>query len=228
MINIAVCDDNQAILTDICGRIAKYRPDYSIEAFSSGRKLLESGRKYDIVFLDIEMPDKDGMETAKLLRTTYRDAYIVFLTSHTEYMREAFKVRAYRYLVKPVCENDLYESISQAEKDILSTDKVVSIVNAETTLIDLDGIVCIETCGNGALIYTEDGVHESNRSLKYWAEKLGTERFFKVHKSYLAAFAHMRSFDQSGIRMAHTRDPIPISRRNQSAFKKAFYVHGEP
>lgn len=222
MINIAICDDDPAVLGEMVMRISRFRPDYAVEAFGSGGALLKSKKRFDMVFLDIEMPGTDGMETAKQLHDRRGGVYIIFLTSHTEYMREAFKVRAYRYLVKPVRESELYESILQAEKELLEKKKVASTVDAETTLIALDHIVCIEAYGDRALIHTVDGTVISNRSLKHWAETLGGGRFFRVHKSYLVAFAHIERFDRSGVTVAHMDDLIPVSRRNASAFKDAF------
>lgn len=222
MITIAVCDDDQVILSNIGDQISKYRPDYSVDVFNSGKSLLNGKKVFDIVFLDIEMPGINGMETAGRLRAKNRNTYIIFFTSHTEYMQEAFKVRAYRYLVKPVGQADLYESISRAENEILRQNKVAATVNTETTLLPVDEIVCVEALGDGAIIHAVGGAVESNRSLKYWAEKLGNERFFKVHRSYLASFGHIESFDQDNLRMAHMKEPVPISRRSQSAFKKAF------
>lgn len=129
MINIAICDDEPGVLGDMYRRVSRLRPEYSAECFGSGGELLKSKKRFDIVFLDIEMPGLDGMETARRLNERSGGIYIIFLTSHAQYMREAFKVRAYRYLVKPVDDKELCESVVHAEREILGRSTVASTVD---------------------------------------------------------------------------------------------------
>ena len=85
---IAICDDEQQFLSDFCcitDRLYKSL-DMLVESFSSGSELLRQFRlhPYDIVFLDIEMPEMDGITLAEELRTLSSEVSIVFLTGHIE------------------------------------------------------------------------------------------------------------------------------------------------
>ncbi len=106
---IAICDDEfqcrqqtvQAI--DECMR----NIDILADVFENGRDFLQAFQKnpYDLVFLDIEMPETDGISLARKLRSLSCDVPIVFLTSHIEYALEGYEVNALRYLTKPIqCE----------------------------------------------------------------------------------------------------------------------------
>ena len=103
---IAICDDQaqcrqqaeQAIRNCLRGT------DLLVDVYKDGASFLRSSHKtvYDLVFLDIEMPEMDGITLAKHLRKLHNDVPIVFLTSHIEFALEGYEVNALRYLTKPV------------------------------------------------------------------------------------------------------------------------------
>lgn len=117
---IAICDDDKVMCDEICKKINQYNCNYYIDLFRGGMDLLNIDKIYDIVFLDIEMSGIDGMETASLLRQKNNNEHIIFLTSHSEFMQEAFKVKAFRYLNKPIKQEELIEALNAAEKEIIS------------------------------------------------------------------------------------------------------------
>ena len=110
---IAVCDDEERFRQDIRKHIdALYGSlDVVVDSFSGGKQLIDAFqiRPYDMVFLDIEMPEMDGITLAKKLRSISENIYIVFLTGHVEYALEGYEVNALRYLTKPVQESKLRE-----------------------------------------------------------------------------------------------------------------------
>jgi DNA-binding LytR/AlgR family response regulator len=137
-------------------------------------------------------------------------------------MAEAFKVRAYRFLIKPINEAELVESIEQAELELLNSDKIMIQAHEKTFLMNTNDIVCIEAFGDSSIIYTTNGANESNKNLKYWSEKLPSEHFSRIHKSYLIAFKYVTVIEDNSVKMSHMNQSIPISRRKQSSFKKSF------
>ena len=99
---IAVCDDENIVIDDIIEKLQSRRNEYEIVRYNSGDELLTAALDFNILFLDIEMRGLSGMETAFKLREMNYDGIIIFLTSHTEFMPDAFKVKAFRFLNKPI------------------------------------------------------------------------------------------------------------------------------
>lgn len=123
MNNIAVCDDSieyGEIVSEIIKSISlKNNINCNISTFSSGRSLLKAFKEieFDIIFLDMEMPDLNGIETGLLIREVSKNSVIFYLTSHKEYAYESYQVKAKNYLLKPVnasvIEKNLLECIAE-------------------------------------------------------------------------------------------------------------------
>ena len=107
MINIAIFDDEKYFLEEEGQLISQYFGSrgikYCIDTFLSGKELLALGKgvdKYDIVFLDINMQEIDGMKTAIEIRNMNKDIFLVFVTAFIDYSTEGYKVEATRFLIK--------------------------------------------------------------------------------------------------------------------------------
>ena len=96
MLHIAICDDEQIIMEQLKKLLEAHRPDCIVTMYLRGEGLLDTFNQYDLVFLDIEMPPASGMELAAKLKELQYDGEVIFLTSYTDYMQDAFKVRAFR------------------------------------------------------------------------------------------------------------------------------------
>lgn len=224
-LNVAICDDESIICNEIKLKLKEIKPNYEISIFKSGKALLNSSKIYDLIFLDIEMPEIDGMNVAKLIRERKNEEYIIFLTSHIEFMPDAFKVKAFRFLNKPIDDEKFEETIIEAEKEILNNEKIAITLQGCTNLINLKDILCFEASGDGTYIHMKNAVLESNKPLKYWVNRMGNEHFFQVHKSYFIALRYVKSINASEIEMHYLKQCIPISRRKIASFKKNFFEY---
>ncbi|MCC8192121.1 MAG: LytTR family DNA-binding domain-containing protein [Ruminococcus sp.] len=224
-ISVAVCDDEKLICLDIYKKIRQLRRACHIDVYTSGESLLQGKKQYDIIFLDIEMPSANGTEIAENLRNAGRNDYIIFLTSHSEFMSDAFKVRAFRFLTKPIVESDFAEAFLRAEKEILGIKKIAIDTNGRTVLINCSDITVIEAFGSGTYIYTKDNILESKYTLKHWIAVLPSEHFYQVHKSFLVALKYVTTIESTGVQVEFVKEPIAISRRRFKGFKDAFFEY---
>ena len=108
---IAICDDEKSIGLILEEKIKKLLPDAVIETYLSGDELIASGCKPDMLFLDIQMPGMNGMETARILRQKNERMVLIFVTAVEEYVFEAFDVAAFHYLVKPFSDEKFEEVV---------------------------------------------------------------------------------------------------------------------
>ena len=106
MIKIAVCDDEPFMRAEMASRISGYMEEKKIpcqlHCFGGGGEILGSDMAFDILFLDIQMEGMDGMEAARLMRARGYGGMLIFITVLKEEVFEAFEVRAFDYLVKPL------------------------------------------------------------------------------------------------------------------------------
>ena len=111
---IAICDDEKNIRELIKGKIANQYPNANIIFYNSGEELLLSDEHIDILFLDIQMSGKNGMETARELRKKDKSVIIIFVTAAEEYVFQAFDVGAFHYIVKPINDTKFTEVLHRA------------------------------------------------------------------------------------------------------------------
>ena len=117
---IAVCDDEKNLRRDL-RRLVEIHMELKgipceIVEYESGERLLEEGEadKTDILFLDIEMPGKGGMETARLLRSYGKKMMIIFVTAYPDFVFQGYEVQAFHYILKPYQEKKIKEVLDRA------------------------------------------------------------------------------------------------------------------
>lgn len=225
-LQIAICDDDKVICRQLRQLLEVRDWSYQIDTYSAGEELLDTKKKYDIIFLDIEMKQINGLRTAKYLREKKRGDYIIFLTSHMEYMPDAFKVKAFRFLNKPIQIKQFDEAISEAEKEVFDNEKIVIACQGKrTNLVGYRDIVYVEALGDGTCVYTTDGEYITGKPLKYWQETLGEEHFFCIHKTYLVGMRHVKGIQNGECCIGEVELRLPIARRRRAEFQNFFLTY---
>ena len=155
-----------------------------------GEGLLDTFNQYDLVFLDIEMPPASGMELAAKLKELQYDGEVIFLTSYTDYMQDAFKVRAFRYLQKPVREDQLEEALCAAEEELQQ--QYLVLTGEKVFRIKIQDILYLEAVHNETYIVTKTGELVVRSSMREIYEMLDPAEFIQTHKSYVVALRAIR------------------------------------
>ncbi len=221
---IAVCDDSKKMREQVRMCINAFDAKYEVTEFEDGGGLLRSKEKFDLVFLDIEMPNLDGMSAAKRLREQKNDVLIVFLTSHEELVFDAFEVKAFRFLKKPVACKEVHDVLRALEKEISHTEKIMITQKGKVWEIPLKNVLYLEAYGDGTYVYdTEGNVYETSEQLKVWESKLQNKYFYRIHKSFFIALEHVRGVENDIVLLGESREPLKIARRNVGEFKKVYW-----
>ena len=115
---IAICDDEKNIRELIGNKITAQYPEAEIVFYPSGEELLLSDERIDILFLDIQLTGRNGMETARELRKMDKDVILVFVTAAEEYVFQAFDVGAFHYIVKPIDDVKFADVLRRAVEEL--------------------------------------------------------------------------------------------------------------
>lgn len=226
--HIAVIDDNETDLT-IINRIlteasASLNIDIEIALFSSSREFLNSvtGNDYRIIFLDVYMPDLDGIETARALRTLQLNPLIVFLTSSTGHYPEAFSVHAFDYLTKPVKEEEVRRVLQDV---IMSTQHVEPMLNLSSyspgVSIRYSDIMHITADGNYLRIQANEE-YRIRATFSSMKEHLAQDnRFMIINRGILVNLDHVSKMQDYSCIMDN-QEVFPLNRRKAKELRKLY------
>lgn len=229
MLKIAICDDevHQRIpLINMIEKALKLKNiNYFIYQYESGEELLQSKLEMDLYFLDICMDKLSGIETAKKIRETNGKAIIIFITVLKEYVFEAFDVRAFHYILKPVKEKKLREVLYSALLQFQGTDKfILAKTISKSTKIFIKDILYMESQLRKIKVHTTYDVIEYYQKLSDVENELKDCSFFRCHKSYIVNLKYVRSYDAVFITLKNG-EKIYISKHNFSDFSKTFMYY---
>lgn len=202
-----------------------------IQEFFSAEEFLfhyEDEKDYDILLLDIEMSDMNGVELAKRLRQENATVQMIFITGFPDFMAEGYEVSALHYLLKPVGEEKLFAVMDRAAKNCVKTENYL-LVTIEQTLkrIPVSSIIYAETFAHYVTLVTAEGEYQIRENTSALAEKLG-EDFVRPHRSYLVNLRHVYSISKTEV-LLDNRKAIPLSRYNYKEINQAFiqYYKGQ-
>lgn len=215
---IAICDDNINHINIIENYIHDLRKtSIECDAYQSGEELIRSFRdgeeQYDVIFLDMEMEQLNGIETANYIREIDEHVIIVFVTSHTEYMRDSFKCAPFRFLVKPVDVEEFKTVFYDISKKLSKQRKVFAFTENKAKIrLYCDDIIYCESQDHWIWIHTKDKVYKICKSLTELHGQLDKEMFCRVHKSYIINFLYIKSIKDNDAELYHCDKTIAISR----------------
>lgn len=224
-LQIAICDDEPILCEEVKEQILKLHMNYEIDLFYSGTELLESTGSYDMIFLDIDMPEENGMDIAKKLRSKKFCGHIIFLTCHAEFMPEAFKVKAFRFLVKPIQIDDLNETLIESECEIFDEKKLILDNFGKEILVNIKDIMYIQSQKKNTVLHLVDQTIETGNSLKYWLQEVNDYDFCRAHKSFLVSLRYVDRIEPEQIYLKNLETFVPLSRRNYHIVKEEFFKY---
>ena len=222
--NIAICDDEKNIRELLEDKVKKLYPNARIICFSSGEELLLFEEHIDILLLDIQMPEINGMETAVELRKKDKKMILIFVTAAEEYVFQAFDVGAFHYLVKPINDERFAQILNKAVKELRSK-RVETCKNEDKYLMINSGGVHIKVMLED-IVYAEVFnrkivIHKMDENIEYYGkmsdlEALTGDDFFRPHRAYLVKLKYVEKYDASTIYL------VIMAKQNYPEFVKKY------
>ena len=190
MIKIAICDDEPMMAQALAGHLADYMKEksmtaYNLSSFSDGCALLESG-SFDVIFLDIQMEQPDGMETAKMLRQQGVHSLLIFVTVLKECVFDSFQVEAFDYLLKPLDSARFCQTMDRVLRSLeqRTAEDIVIQRGTGCEVVLLSDIVYCEVLGRKIYLHKNDGTVSDYYDKLEDLERRVDGRFFKCLKKF--------------------------------------------
>ena len=251
-VKIMICDDDKAMQEIMRQKIEKICEDAkaacNIVCCDSGEEILREHQAPDILFLDIQMPEKNGMQIADELRKQHYRTILIFVTALSEYVYDAFDVGAFHYLVKPFSDERLREVLCRALRQYEEwhdsyghaagqgeAQETRQTKQPETILIKkgglsikvlLDDIIYAEVFNRKIMLHTIHENIEYYGKLTELSEKAG-EDFYRTHRAYLVNLKYVEKYNATTIWLE--RGTALISKKHFPGFVRRYmqYISGK-
>lgn len=215
---IAICDDEEKqrmYISDLVASWAKKnRYLTEVKNYGRGKDFLfdwSEEKDFDILLLDIEMPEMNGIQLAKRVRKDASNVQIIFITGFYEYFSDGFDVSALHYLIKPVDSTRLCPILDRAVNNLTYRQRSVLLSAAGGEIkVSLADILYIESENVYVIVHTVHGDYRTRMTLSKMTDQLD-ETFFKVHRSYVVGLKYIKKITRTDITMING-DLVPISR----------------
>ncbi len=231
IIKALIIDDEQ-LARQLIRNYLKSFPEIEIvgeceNGFEGARNIAEL--KPDIVFLDIQMPKLNGFEMLELIDNPPE---IIFITAHNDYAIRAFEMNAVDYLLKPYSQERLISAVQKAAEKIKTgtgkdkkmdqlihqplsekLERIVVKTGTKIKVIPVDKINYFEAQDDYIMLYTDEGKHLKQGTMKYYEDHLDSSKFIRVHRSFIVRIDQVVQLEP------YSKDNYLLKLKNGTALK---------
>lgn len=227
---IAVCDDEEFYVNDILERINQFGIEDIVpnkfEGYSNAQKLLDdySLIRYDLVFLDIELKDYNGMDIAKEIKRINPECLIVFISAYKEYIPESYWIGASQFFIKPIDDKVFNRHLKKLVNYYKKLNRSITFnTTLGSKLIKTNNIIYLETCYSTYKLHTTTGTYYGNsKAVMDTKKKLLEYNFFQLNRSIIINFKYVDTFKSDSLRMINN-DELTITKRKRKEFKEKYF-----
>lgn len=225
MLRIAVCEDNKSDLSYIERVITQMISiKIDLDVFMKGKELLKTVQeegKYDVYLLDIKLPDINGIEVAKAIRKDDFTALLVFITSHKEYVFEAFDCVAFNYLLKPVAKEKIEEVLYKADRYFQKNEQMFCYqFNKAHYRILCKDILYFSKAGRRTDIHTLEGIRSCNMTVGNILKAAKEKSFIQISRSCVVNLRYVEKV--SGYNIFVDGNKLHIGNTHRDEFKERY------
>lgn len=233
-LRIAVCDDEIVQQKVMQALLQKYFEENDtlaeVKFYSSGQEYLKEKKSEilntDIFLLDIFMPELNGIDIGKELKSIGAKGKIIFITAGNDFITEAFEIQAFSYIQKPVIYEKFSKVMNSVIKSFEKTRYMDVVVDREKQRIYLDDIEYVETLGRRLVIYRQDEGVETYLSVKNFMDEYGEEDFLQISRYVAVSKSKIQRIVGRSLYLMNGRE-LSISEKYLPTTKKLYieYIH---
>jgi two-component system LytT family response regulator len=225
---IAICDDEKIYRLDLIKKTDDYFRNIGMDAvffeFSDGNELMDSNIDFDLIFIDHKMKNRNGLDAVTHLRARGNDTHVIFVSSYKDIVFDSMKVKAFRFLIKPVADDKLREALDSFIKETVRCPSVLVHDDSNLAVCNIkeNSIIYAQAENVYTKIFTKDNAYVFRNTLSKFEEELKSSFFFRVHRSYIVNLNYIERFSKTDILLS-TQEKVPISKKRYKPFREDFF-----
>lgn len=237
-LKIGVCDDDPNIIEILYSYINNFSETHKLQIktfkFYSYQELISCNAYYDVLFLDIELKDGNGLKIGQELRRYNSKTKIIYLTNYSNYREIAFSVHAFDYIIKPITESQFVSTMEDVLKFLPSVEKqplrLIFHLKEGVYSFKISDLIYFEYINRKTVLHTTDKNNYTftNESLKNILQIMRPHYFEMPHKSFVVNLEYIQSIKGDTIYLIDNVQ-IPLSQKYASKFRKIFanFIRGK-
>lgn len=231
MINCAICDDEEIfsnrlknMISDIC---SKNEIEYKITIFNSANGILNSCRNYHVIFMDIDMPDIDGIEAVEEINDKKEKnefPLIVFVSNMENLVFKALEQYPYIFLRKMFLKDELEKCILRINAEIVDEHRIVYSIKdgRNKIIINLNDVMYLEKEKNYVKFVLKNNIYRERSKIDEKYDDIHTKGFIRVHIGYLVNARFILEFQTNNVILT-TEQRIPLSKKYRNTATNEFF-----
>lgn len=230
MIKIAICDDQLPICTQLESYLATILKRmcklYEIDVYYTGKSLCKNltDTHYDLIFLDIELPDMTGMEVGYYIRETLHNdlVQIAYISAKNRYANSLFDYRPINFLIKPLDEPKVEKILNTYFRITKDNEQLFSYkIGRSYYKVPIENIVYLEHTGRKIRMITTTSEEDFYDSMESLYSTLTPYRFLHIHKSYIINPRHIKEMTYDHVVMTDDK-VLPISQSKRKEIRALY------
>ncbi len=224
MIKIGICDDEKIVLRVLKKIIQKCMEEMEVEnkiiTFDSGKGLLKAIKELDILFLDINMPQLDGIEVGEKICEQGIGCKIIIASCMVERFKETFKINAFRFVTKPFKEEEIKESLGAALKTRIGLQKIELYRDRNLYEFFQKEILYMKAVNSAVEFVLRNGVFRRETSLSELDNILDEKLFYRINRQYIVNIGEVEQYKNGKIQICGIEMEVSIRKRKK--FQKIY------